>query len=113
MSSTLFDAEAAFSSRRSVSRARSQITLQDHGGVMLLAELAAACGMTTTRLKHVLLGNGADFSVDRAPFTLGHVVIYETPVGQMVALTPAGEEECARLRREPFWALGRGRGVYG
>lgn len=113
MSSSVAATEAAFSSRRSVSRSRVHITLQDHGGTMLLTELADACGMTTTRLKHVIFGNNEDFSVARAPFTLGHVAIHATPLGEMVVLTPAGEDECARLRREPFWSLGRGRGLYG
>ena len=109
MSLSIDDSEIAFSSRRSVSRSRVVVILDDHGGVMMFNELADACGMTTTRLRDVILGNGQDFSVGRSPFTLGQIVLQVTPEGEMCILTEEGKAEAARLRREPHWARGRGR----
>lgn len=102
-------AVAAFSSRRSASRSRSLVKLDDHGGLLSAAELAIACGWDVTRLKAVVFGDGESFSYDRSPFALGQVVFHETPHGEYFVLTDAGREEVAELRREAWWARGRHR----
>lgn len=75
-------------------------------------ELATTCGWDIYRLRQVLFGDEGDdkdFSVERSPFALGQIRIFETPDGEFVALTEQGREEVRELRAEAFWARGRGR----
>lgn len=112
MSDPVTRATAALSSRRSASRARLIVTLDDHGGLMTMSELANECGWDLHRLRSVLFGDEGErkaFSIERSPFALGQVVVYETPHGAMAALTDEGREEAWRLRAEPHWARGRAR----
>lgn len=110
MSHKIGRAAAAISSKRSFSRCRFLVTLDDHGGLMPINELAHACGWDLYRLRSVMFGDeGEDksFSVERSPFALGQVVLYQTPDGEMVEITHAGREEVRALREEPHWTRGR------
>lgn len=112
MSDPITRAAAALSSRRSFSRCRSLVTLDDHGGLMSMHQLATACGWDAYRLRSVLFGDEGDdktFSVERSPFALGQIRVFGTPHGEFVMLTEQGVEEVQQLRLEPHWARGRGR----
>lgn len=107
MSSLLERGAAALSSRRSASRSRVLVTLYRNDAAMTPAQLAHACGWDVWRLEQVLYGDGRAFSRELSPMELGQVAREETPVGVMLRLLPAGEEEARRLLREAAWERGR------
>lgn len=106
----------ALSTKRSFSRCRSLVTIDDHGGAMHENELARACGWDVYRLRSVMFGDEGEnksFSVERSPFALGQVIFFEAPHGRVYVLTDEGRDEVRRLRAEAFWARGRGRRYLG
>lgn len=108
LSDPLTHAQAALSSRRSLSRCRVLVQL-DERGTMFPSELADACGMDCSRLRQVIFGDGVDFSKERSPWTLGQILEIQTPQGEMYAITKLGAAEAERLRGEPPWWVGRRR----
>lgn len=116
MSDPIASATQALSSKRSFSRCRFLVTIDDHGGSMPENELARACGWDVYRLRSVAFGDEGEnksFSVERSPFALGQFRLYETPHGRVYVLTNEGRDEVRRLRAEAFWARGRSRSHLG